>query len=85
MVNSVDFRICTSSQLSDDTWILDSGAINHMTPHKQFLHDLKSLPKPFLITLPNGYKVKAVSTGSLHLRADITLHNVFLVPFFNLT
>ncbi|XP_075103874.1 uncharacterized protein LOC142178415 [Nicotiana tabacum] len=75
VVNSVDFHVCASSQLSDDTWILDSGVTNHMTPHKQFLHNLKPLPKPFLITLPNGYKVKVVSTGSLHLRADITLHN----------
>ncbi|XP_075085043.1 uncharacterized protein LOC142168280 [Nicotiana tabacum] len=60
----------------------DSGATNHMTPHKHFLRHLKPLPKPFLITLPNGYKVKVVSTGSLHLRADITLHNVLLVPSF---
>jgi len=82
MVNSIDFHVCASSQLSDDTWILDSGATNYMTPHKQFLHNLKPLPKPFLITLPNGYKVKVVSTGSLHLRADIMLHNVLLVPSF---
>ncbi|XP_070021176.1 uncharacterized protein [Nicotiana sylvestris] len=82
VVNSFDFHFCASPQLSDDTCILDSGATNHVTPHKQFLHNLKPLAQPFLITIPNGYNVKAVSTGSLHLRADITLHNVLLVPSF---
>nr|XP_016443695.1 PREDICTED: uncharacterized protein LOC107769033 [Nicotiana tabacum] len=53
----------------------DLGATNNMTPHKHFLHNLQPLFAPFLITLPNGYKVKVISTGSLHLRHDITLHN----------
>ncbi|OIT34294.1 hypothetical protein A4A49_59695, partial [Nicotiana attenuata] len=82
VVNSVDFHACASSQLNVDTWILDSGATNHMTPHKHFLHNLQPLTRPYLISLPNGYKVKVVSTGSLQLRSDIVLHNVLLVPSF---
>ncbi|XP_075086203.1 uncharacterized protein LOC142168926 [Nicotiana tabacum] len=57
------------------SWILDSGSTNHMTFNKQFLHNLQPLPKPYLIALPNGYKVKVISTGSLLLRRDIALHN----------
>lgn len=53
-----------------------------MTPKKHFLHNLQPLFAPFLITLPNGYKVKVISAGSLHLRHDITLQNVILVPSF---
>ncbi|XP_075104151.1 uncharacterized protein LOC142178470 [Nicotiana tabacum] len=80
VVRSVDFHACASSQLTVDTWILDSEATNHMTPHKYLLHNRQPLTRPYLITLPNGYKVKVVSTGSLQLRSDIVLHNVLLGP-----
>lgn len=66
-----------------NAWILDPGAANHMTSHKHLLHSITSLSKPYLVTLPNGYKVKVTSTSSLHLRSDITLMNVLLVSFFN--
>ncbi|XP_060195071.1 uncharacterized protein LOC132624284 [Lycium barbarum] len=82
VLNSVDFKFCALSQISVDTWILDSGATNHMTPHKHLLQNILPLPKLVLIILPNRYKVKIVSTGSLHLRPDITLLNVLLVPSF---
>ncbi|XP_070040732.1 uncharacterized protein [Nicotiana tomentosiformis] len=75
VVESVDSHVCASSQANGDPWILDSGATNHMTPHKHLLHDIMPLVRPFLVTLPNGYKVKVISTGSLHLRHDITLLN----------
>ncbi|XP_075084782.1 uncharacterized protein LOC142168029 [Nicotiana tabacum] len=79
-VVSVDLHVCASSQSNPNTWILDSGATNHMTPHKYLLHNVVPLTKLFLVTLPNGYKVKAISTGSLYLRHDITLLNVLLGP-----
>ncbi|XP_060215369.1 uncharacterized protein LOC132642117 [Lycium barbarum] len=82
-VNSVGSHVCATSQLGLTPWILDSGATNHMTPHKHLLHNISPLPKPFLVTLPNGYKVKVISTGSLHLRNDIVLLNVLLVPSFH--
>nr|XP_016441748.1 PREDICTED: uncharacterized protein LOC107767299 [Nicotiana tabacum] len=44
VVNFVDFHVCAYSQLSDNTWILYFGTTNHMTPYKQFLHNLKPLP-----------------------------------------
>ncbi|XP_070057561.1 uncharacterized protein [Nicotiana tomentosiformis] len=79
-INSVMHSL--STLLGRIPWILDSGVTNHMTPHKQFLHNIKPLVSPYLITLPNEYKLKVISTGSLHLRQDITLHNVLLVPSF---
>lgn len=75
--------MCASSHANGDPWILDSGATNHMTPHKHLLHDIIPLVKPFLVTLPNGYKVKVITTGSLHPRHDITLLNVLRVPSFH--
>nr|XP_016509203.1 PREDICTED: uncharacterized protein LOC107826699 [Nicotiana tabacum] len=44
-----------------DSWILDSGASNHMTYNKSMLTNVKTLVYPLLVTLPNGYKVKSPS------------------------
>lgn len=65
------------------SWILDSGATNHMTPHKHLLHNIQPLLSPSLVTLPNGYNVRVTSFGSLLLFSDIILHNVLLVPSFH--
>ncbi|XP_049391605.1 uncharacterized protein LOC125856060 [Solanum stenotomum] len=42
-----------------------AGASNHMTSDKTLLTNITYLPFPLLITLPNGYRVKVVQTGSL--------------------
>lgn len=49
---------CLSSVLTSETWILDSGASDHMTFNKSLLTNITTLFVPYLITLPNGYKVK---------------------------
>ncbi|XP_075074481.1 uncharacterized protein LOC142162074 [Nicotiana tabacum] len=81
-VHSSSLHACAISTLGLNPWIIDSGATNHMTPYKHLLHNLQPLISRFLITLPNGYKVKVISTGSLVLRTDMILHNVLLVPSF---
>ncbi|XP_070056749.1 uncharacterized protein [Nicotiana tomentosiformis] len=63
-----------------NSWILDSAATNHMTPHKHLLHNIQSLISFFLVTLPNGYKVKVTSFGCLSLTSSIILTNVLLGP-----
>ncbi|XP_070036356.1 uncharacterized protein [Nicotiana tomentosiformis] len=65
-----------------DTWILDSGASNHMTFNKISLVDIRILPYPLLVTLPNGYRVKVTKIGSVYLAPQITLHKVMFVPSF---
>ncbi|XP_070054796.1 uncharacterized protein [Nicotiana tomentosiformis] len=82
-VESEGSHVCASSQLGVNPWILDTGATNHMTPHKHLLFNVQPLIKPFLVTLPNGYKAKVVSTGSLYLRYDIILLHILLVPSFH--
>ncbi|XP_060201819.1 uncharacterized protein LOC132630248 [Lycium barbarum] len=65
------FFACHLSQMYDNPWILDSGATNHMTPHKNLLINIKPLTMPYLISLPNGYKVKVTCTRSLPLYLDM--------------
>uniref|UniRef100_A0A1S3XV48 Uncharacterized protein n=1 Tax=Nicotiana tabacum TaxID=4097 RepID=A0A1S3XV48_TOBAC len=38
------------------TWIVYSGASDHMTSDKDYLINITPLPIPFLVSLPNGYK-----------------------------
>ncbi|OIT01979.1 hypothetical protein A4A49_56533, partial [Nicotiana attenuata] len=75
---------CTylASIQNSDTWILDSGATDHMTSNKSLLSNIVSLPIPYLITLPNGYKVKVSYYGYVVLNSIITLYKVLYVPTF---
>ncbi|XP_070041427.1 uncharacterized protein [Nicotiana tomentosiformis] len=60
----------------------DSGASNHMSYNKALLTDIRILPYPFLITLPNGYKVRVTEIGDAVLSPKLTLHKVLFVPSF---
>jgi len=37
-----------------DSWIVDTGALEHITSDLTQLSNLKSLPQPITITLPDG-------------------------------
>lgn len=74
---------CLFSSMVDKPWIIDSGATNHMTPHKSLLSQIIPLAVPYLITLPNSYKVKVTCTVSLSLANGPTLLDVLLVPSFH--
>jgi len=54
---------CNCFKLTAESWIIDSGASNHMTFNKSLLTNMRPLPYPFLITLPNGYRVKVTEIG----------------------
>ncbi|KAH0676085.1 hypothetical protein KY285_023886 [Solanum tuberosum] len=47
-----------------ETWIIDSGATEHMSYNKYFFLDLKPLPRITSIRLPNSQKVKGPSMKS---------------------
>ncbi|XP_070029778.1 uncharacterized protein [Nicotiana sylvestris] len=61
---------------------LRSGATNHMTYRKSFLTNIRTLPYPFLVTLPNGHKVKVTEIGDALLSPKLTLFRVLYVPSF---
>ncbi|XP_019246355.1 PREDICTED: uncharacterized protein LOC109226007 [Nicotiana attenuata] len=61
---------------------LGFGASDHMTSNKSLLSNIVSLPTPYLITLPNGYKVKVSYYGSVVLNSVVTLYTVLYVPTF---
>ncbi|OIT02573.1 hypothetical protein A4A49_56596, partial [Nicotiana attenuata] len=75
-------HLCDSSRSDADTWILDSGATNHMTHNKSILSNIKTLVYPYLVTLPNGYKVKVTLIGDVILSPKFSLRKVLFVPSF---
>ena len=73
---------CKCFKSSAEYWILDSGASNHMSSDRKLLTNTRPLPYPFLVTLPNGYKVKVTEIGDAVLSPKLTLNKVLLVPSF---
>lgn len=84
LIGNLAFRFlaCYFSKVENSPWIIDSGATNHMTTYSSFLSDIKLLIFSYLVTLPNGYKVKVTCTGTLNLTPEISLTNVLLVLSF---
>jgi len=67
---------------NSSTWIIDSGASEHMCFDSQFFTSLTSLPVPLHITLPNSFRIIVTHTGSVPILPNLTLHNVLFVPVF---
>lgn len=74
---------CFYSSKHQLSWIIDSGATDHMTSHLSFFTDSKPLPQPCFITMPDGKKSPVLHIGSIKLTPQITLHDVLHVPGFH--
>ncbi|CAM8888286.1 unnamed protein product [Rhodiola kirilowii] len=72
----------TTTKISIDTWILDSGATDHITSHMHLLHDVKTLQIPYEVLMPNGSTASVTHIGSCHINQQLTIHDVLLVPDF---
>ncbi|XP_074306464.1 uncharacterized protein LOC141641711 [Silene latifolia] len=63
-------------------WIIDTGASGHMTFNFALLHNVRVLPKPLSIGLPDGTVKYVTKIGDVCLTDDIVLLNVLFVPDF---
>ncbi|XP_060179324.1 uncharacterized protein LOC132609376 [Lycium barbarum] len=68
-------RTCLLTKIENTIWIIYSGVSDHMTSEFSLRFNLQTLPIPYLVSLPNGYKVKVTNIGSLNLFPDFVLHN----------
>ncbi|XP_070007511.1 uncharacterized protein [Nicotiana sylvestris] len=78
----VSYGACMLSSMNGIVWIIDFGATDQMTSIRSLLLDIITLLIPYLLSLPNGYKVKVTNVGSLALFSDLILHNVLYIPSF---
>ena len=80
---SILYVTCSVSKTSQDEWILDSGATNHVTtfPH---LFSLCKKIKPEMVRLPNGHTVTATLAGRIQITQILYLEEVLYIPSFRL-
>ncbi|KAK9682325.1 hypothetical protein RND81_10G065200 [Saponaria officinalis] len=73
----------TQKSVASTSWIMDTGASDHITFNINILCDVHALEHHVLVGLPDG-SVKVVhQVGPHHLTSYITLHNVLLVRDFH--
>ena len=80
---------CTTDRLPNpgmsssivSSWILDSGATDHVTCSLNNLHSYEPI-NPVTVKLPNGHHVQATHSGIVYLSKTITLFNVLYIPTF---
>ena len=74
---------CNTTTDSIDSWIIDSGATDHMTPDFTDLIDPIPLPTPTKIHLPTGDTALISHIGTVTLNTGLSLKKVLFVPSFH--
>ena len=72
----------TACLATQDPWVIDSGAIDHMTGTSSLLSDLEqssSLPN---VTLANGSATTVSGLGTANLSPNLSLSSVLYIPDF---
>ena len=61
-----------------NSWIIDTGASNHMTGSLHYMSEIESMP-PILIKLPDGRLTQSTQQGKVCLGSHLSLQNVYYV------
>lgn len=71
--SSIDFGkpSCRHFESKSNLWILHLGASDHMSFNRLSMTNIKTLPYPILISLPNRYRVKVIELGDVILTPKI--------------
>ena len=77
---SLSFCINVSNKVYEDSWIIDSGATDHMTPKSQLFHTYTSSPSNKKIAWANGSLATVASFGDIYITPTLILKNVLHVP-----
>ena len=77
---SFSFCINASVKVYDDSWVIDSGATDHMTPKSQLFHTYTPSPSNKKIAVVNGSLATVVGFGDIYITPTLILKNVPHVP-----
>ncbi|CAN1749521.1 hypothetical protein LINPERHAP1_LOCUS3740 [Linum perenne] len=73
----------SSCQLSSKiTWIIDSGASDHVVCSASLLYSCKAVTS-LSVTLPNGNRVPVSHIGSVKITDEIIVHDVLVISGFS--
>lgn len=73
---------CNAVQTNSQSWIVDTGATNHMTPSLALLHNVKPLTLALQVNLPTGATATVTHVKDLICDNSLQLLNVLHVPTF---
>ncbi|GKB15929.1 cysteine-rich receptor-like protein kinase 8 [Tanacetum coccineum] len=65
-----------------DAWVCDSGATDHICITLSLMFNIQKCTTPITVSLPNGHQTMVTITGSVKLKPQLVLHNVFYIPSF---
>ena len=71
-----------STPVSNSAWIIDSGAMDHMTFDSRQVSPLKSSSQNS-VSIANGTSIPIIGEGSLSLTNTLNLDYVLVVPSLN--
>ncbi|KAI5323105.1 hypothetical protein L3X38_032177 [Prunus dulcis] len=66
--------------ISSNTWIIDTGAFDHMTYDDNMFDELSRNPRDPYITSANGLHSPVIGEGTIHLTPSLSLSHALLVP-----
>lgn len=72
---------------TQDHWLIDSGASDHMTNRREWFFEYQRFPDPVQIVIGNGEKVLALGRGNIHIETNVSekwskgiMYNVLHAP-----
>ena len=68
---------------SSSTWVIDSGATDHMTSNSSLFTTFQSQPTTSIVTLANGSTSCVLRSRTIHLTPLLTLTSVMSLPQFS--
>ncbi|XP_070010094.1 uncharacterized protein [Nicotiana sylvestris] len=74
--------ISLSDSNSNPTWIVDTGATNHMTGNERLLVDATKVGNSGQVQMPNGESAQITHVGNCHLLGGDFIKDVLCVPTF---
>ena len=77
---SFPFCLTASNKISNNFWIIDSGATDHMTPTSQLFHTYTPCPSSRKIAVANGSLTTVAGFGDIHITPTLILKDVLHVP-----
>nr|KYP54541.1 Retrovirus-related Pol polyprotein from transposon TNT 1-94 [Cajanus cajan] len=79
--NSVLTVTCNISKENNNSWILDSGATDHVVSSLHLYSEYRKI-SPILVKLPNGHQVQATHAGNICFSDNLYLEDVLYLPCF---
>lgn len=65
-----------------NSWLIDSGASDHVTHHKEWLKSIKVYKEESSVVIANGDSIQVKGVGNINLTVDLELKHVLNVPNF---